>query len=137
MSKMGFNRKISKFERLRFELPKIIANDSVRFFLDGFNKQGFTDSAFAGWKPRKGTQSGRNATRKILVDTGALRRSVSNSVKTASWELIRFQVELPYAAYINKGTDKMPQRKFMGTSFQLRKENVEKIRKVINKIWQG
>jgi phage gpG-like protein len=137
MSKMKFDKAIGRFEKIRYGLPKIIADDSVRFFLDGFNKEGFTDTAFKAWKPRKGKQSGRNATRKILVDSGALRRSVSNSVKVATWDLIKFQVELPYAKYVQEGTDKMPARKFIGLSKQLMLQNQKKIRQVIDKIWRA
>jgi phage gpG-like protein len=137
MSKLGIDKSLSKFENIKFQLPKIIANDGVRFFLKGFRSQGFTDEVFTRWKSRKGVQKGRDATRNILVDSGALRRSVSNSVKVATWDKIKFQVELPYAAYLNNGTDKMPQRKFMGDSKKLTQENIKKIKEVIGSIWQG
>lgn len=137
MSKLGLNKALAKFEQIKTTLPRVIANDSVGFFLKGFDKGGFTDASFKAWKPRKGKQYGRNATRKILVDSGALRRAVSNSVKQANWDAIKFEVELNYAAYVNNGTDKMPQRKYIGSSKKLTKQNLEKIEVVINNIWQG
>lgn len=136
MSKFGFNKAIMKLETIKTQLPKVIANDAVGFWLKGFREEGFTDKTFKAWKPRKGTQTGRNATRKILVDSGKLRRSVSNSVKTATWQMIHFKVEVPYAKYVQEGTDKMEARKFMGDSFQLRKQLTAKINLVIRKIWQ-
>lgn len=137
MSKLGLDKAIKRFERIRFELPKIVANDCVRFWLDGFQKEGFTNVQFEPWKPRKGKQTGRNSTRRILVDSGALRRSVSNSVKEATWQRISFKVELPYAVYHMTGTGKMPKRKFMGDSVTLRRQLTKKTRDVISKIWQG
>jgi phage gpG-like protein len=136
MSKFGFHKAAMRLETIKYQLPKVIANDATRFWLKGFKDEGFTDENFKAWKPRKGKQSGRNATRRILVDSGALRRSVSNSVKIATWQVIKFSVELPYANYVQEGTDNMPARKFMGDSLQLRKQLGAKITMVINKIWQ-
>lgn len=138
MSKLGIDKVLKKFGQMREELPKILANDTVRFFLQGFNREGFTDRKFEAWKPRKRVAlSGRDSTRKILVDSGALRRSVSNSVKVATFDLIKFSVELPYAEYVNNGTAKMPARKFMGFSAELKKQNQKKIKQVIDKIWRA
>lgn len=135
MSKMGIDKVMKKFADMREQLPKVLANDTVKFFLQGFNKEGFTDTAFKQWAPRKGKQTGRNATRKILVDSGALRRSVSNSAKITTFELIKFSVELPYAEYVNNGTPNMEARKFMGVSAELKKKNQKKIKQVIDVIW--
>ena len=135
MSKMGIDKVMKKFADMREQLPKVLANDTVKFFLQGFAKEGFTDTAFKPWAPRKGKQTGRNATRSILVDTGALRRSVSNSAKITTFELIKFSVELPYAEYVNNGTPNMEARQFMGASAELKKKNQKKIKQVIDVIW--
>jgi len=135
MSKLGIDKVMKKFNDMRDQLPKVLANDTVKFFLQGFSKEGFTDNNFKPWAPRKGKQTGRNETRSILVDTGALRRSVSNSVKITTFDLIKFSVELPYAEYVNNGTSKMEARKFMGASAELNKRNKKKIKQVIDVIW--
>ena len=137
MSKFGFNRSQEKMNLIKQDLPKVIANDSIRFFLSGYKKQGFENKIFEAWKPRLNKGKGRDLTRSILVDSGALRRSLSNSVKLATWELIKFQVEVPYAGYINYGTDKMVARKFIGKSKELDKQIFVKINKVVSKIWLG
>lgn len=135
MSKMGIDKVMKKFDQMRDVLPKVLADDTLKFFISAFNKEGFTENGFKPWAPRKGKQTGRNSTRKILMDTGKLKRSVSNSIKIETFNLIKFSVEVPYAEYVNNGTGNMVARKFMGKSPELKKRNEKLIKQVIDDIW--
>ena len=139
------------FARLKAEqvnLPQQLANTAKTFFTNSFNEQGWTDNGKKDWDKRK---SSVDAGRAILIKTGKLRRAVSNSKKSVSWERIEFRVEgVDYAAIHNFGgvvTRKsksgkvysftMPKREFMGNSAELNKMLEKKITLAIEKIWQG
>ena len=125
-----FDQSIKKFDVVKQKAPKLIANNSKNWFLKGFRKGGGqTDDSEGGWKPRKKTAK-RNTGRGILVDTGALRRSIH--VAKATFKTIIIATKgIAYANRHNEGiTDKlgrkMPKREFMGDSRGLNKSN-EKI----------
>lgn len=150
MSKFGFDKVLENFERTKRELPKIIANDAKNYFVKSWDAQGWDG---VGWKepqrkvpgtkaykyPKKGAD--RRHTRAILVGSGALRRAVATSIKMATWDMIKFEVNLPYAKIHNeglklgRGTGNMPKRKFMGDSPILKKQIRAKVDTAISKIW--
>jgi len=76
------------------------------------------------------------AKKPILIGTGRLRRAVSNSKKIATWNLVRLEVNLPYAANQNEGIT-LPQRQYMGDSATLRKKQRALIIKTVDRIWQA
>lgn len=136
-------------ERQKSELPVKLANQAKNFFSDSFRKQGWEDRSVKSWKPRL-REGRRNKGGLTLVQSGALKRAVNRSIRSQNFSLIRLAVALPYAAVHNDGyhgpvrkksgavyTMNMPQRKFMGDSFALRKKQVELINKSIKKAWQG
>jgi len=112
-----------KIDKVKSDLPTVLANEGTKFFVNTFNQQGFTDNTFKAWKPRKLVKGRlKNTNRKILVKTGRLRRAVNNSVKEKSFKRIVWRVnksEVPYAEYQNFGDKYLPQRKFMGESKRL------------------
>jgi phage gpG-like protein len=122
MSKLGFNKLQSNMAEAKRQLLFILPNVAIDFWLTAFDKQGWTDSSFTPWKPRKYT-SKKNAGRSLLVQSGALRRAVSNSARSKSSSThvssIKFVVDLPYAAVHNEGgkfTRKATERsKFVGS----------------------
>jgi phage gpG-like protein len=151
MSKLNFDKVIKKFDKLKQDLPKVLANDAVRYFNQSFVKGGWDGQS---WKvpdrkipgtyaykyPKKGAS--RRHTRATLVESGALRRAVATSVKRVSFSSIKFMVALPYAAIHNEGLQmkyggRMPKRKFMGDSPQLRNLQRRKIKNAIQAIWQA
>lgn len=116
-NKLSFDSVIAKFKLAKIQLPQMLSNDGQKFYLDNFNKQGFQDSTFTPWRPRKN----RSNTRVLLVKTGALRRAVSQSKYQATFDKITWRVGgLKYAVFHNTGTDRLPQRKFLGDSYALR-----------------
>jgi phage gpG-like protein len=61
------------------------------------------------WAPRKNKKSRKF----ILTDTGTLRRSITKIVNKSDAFIYTL---VSYARYHNEGTNKMPQRKFLGES---------------------
>lgn len=129
------------------ELPVILANQAQNYFVASFTKQGWDG---VGWKEVKRRQEGTSEykypklkglsrrTSPILVRTGRLRRAVSNSIKSETFQSVRLVVDLPYAAAQNDGVSghNLPRRHFMGNSPILRDQQQLKIKSYINKTWQ-
>ena len=141
MDKFNFDQVIKKLEQAKSSLPKVLANDTKKFFLASWQKQGWDDGGVKAWAPRKYNKNKRSAGRAILVKSGALRRAVNASLKSATFDSIKFSVDLPYAAIHNEGLKmkngkNMPKRQYMGDSESLRKIQKEKIQKSIDKIFK-
>ena len=68
---------------------------------------------------------------------GRLRRAVANSVRQATFEKTKLIVAVPYAKYLNEGTDTIPQYQFMGDNPILRAKQIAVIKKYIDRIWKG
>lgn len=134
--------------RMKQELPVILANHAQNYFVATFTKQAWDGTS---WREVKRRQEGTNEykypklkglsrrTSPILVRTGTLRRAVSNSIRSATFQSVRLVVDLPYAAAQNDGVPEhnLPRRHFMGNSPILRDQQVAKIKKYINKTWQA
>ena len=145
-NKFHFDRLRMNLLRMKSELPIILANHAQNFFVGTFTKQAWDGT---GWKEVKRRQPGTDEykypkfkglsrrTSPILVRTGRLRRAVSNSIRSATFNSVRLVVDLPYAAAQNDGNDNLPRRRFMGNSPVLVVEQKNKITKYINKAWQG
>jgi phage gpG-like protein len=115
------------------DLSLDMANTAKNDFLNNFKTQSFNGKA---WQKRKSTKDvGRN----LLVKSGRLRRDVSNSVSAGhknsnlSYTLV---VNNPYADYNNEGTNKMPQRQFVGMTPELNKKLLLKISQRLSKAWE-
>lgn len=144
-NKFGFDKVLANFERLKKDLPKVLANDGQRFFAESFKRSGFENNTFQKWpevqRRTPGTRAYRSATRSsrtraILVKSGRLRREVSNSVKQVSFPRTVFRASAPYAVYHNEGTGRLPQRQFMGRSRKLETGFEKKIRSALKNIWK-
>lgn len=137
MSKFGFDKVIAKLQQEKIDLPRILAIATQKFFTDSWSKQGWDDGGVKSWKPRA-KETKKTEGKAILVGTGKLRRAVATSLRSATFEQIKFVIDdekLNYATYINEGTDKMPKRKFMGDSKTLRDIQEKKINLALKKIW--
>lgn len=149
-TKFNFDRVLANVDKMKQELPRVLANDAVRYFNDSFRKAGWDGQRWETPKrkipgtyeykyPKKNAKIRQS--RAILVQSGRLRRAVATSVKLVSFNVIRFVVDLPYAAVHNEGGPirggKMPRRKFMGDSKTLRNLQKAKIRTAIDKIWKA
>ena len=121
------------------DLPRLIGQRLVPLY-----KANFMEESYFGqrWKeverrkhPRKtrGGRMGAASRRRILTgDTGNLGRSIHYTAHSAS---VTVYSDVPYAPYHNEGTSKLPQRRFLGDSKQVRKEVERAIREELSKIF--
>lgn len=137
----SINRKIRNLKDAKRNIPFLVSNNSKNFFLQSFRNQGFTDNSLEKWQKRD-NRSRRSSGRAILVDTGALRRSIK--VSQSSFNKIVITSNLPYAAVHNYGLKagrgrgfKMPKRKFMGNSKKLNQQNIDIIKSELTKIFKA
>lgn len=103
--------------------------DAKNHFLKSFTNAGFTDSSLVKWAPRK-RETKRTKGKAILIQTGALRRSIRVLVFDSRHFVVVSDMGLPgskdYAPVHNYGLRAgrgagfiMPQRRFMGRSVVL------------------
>lgn len=155
MSKFNFNQVRQNIERVKKELPPQLANDAQNFFLGSFKKQGWDGTAWDEVKRRMPDEPAykypkskglSRRTKPILEMTGRMRREVSNLTAGArtTYSAFSFKVVLkinenvtPYAYYHNYGTEKIPQRKFMGDSPELRRILRRRVDTYFNKVWSA
>jgi phage gpG-like protein len=139
-------KQLRKLENSKRKLPKIIANQSLNHYLEGFRKGGGqTDASINGWKKRKlklrdfaskGRKTRQRARRQkgraILVDTGQLRNDLQ-VISRSRREIVLGTKRIPYAARHNEGLN-MPKREFIGDSRELNEKNMKRITKELDKI---
>jgi phage virion morphogenesis protein len=142
--KFNFGRVIENFKRVKVELPLVLANVTRNDFAQNFKDESFEGQHWQDVKRRIGSGKGRSESA-ILVQSGALRRAVLNSLKVANFDIIKFVVtDVDYASVHNYGLRagrgkgfNMPKRQFMGDTHQLRAKQLEKIRQYVDRIWQA
>lgn len=146
-NKFRFGQVKHAYAQLRGQLPINLANQAQNFFVNSWRLQGWDGEPWqtpkrripgtAEYKYPKFKGLGRR-TRATLVETAALRRAVSNSVRSARFELIRLVVDLPYASAHNDGDPgrNLPKRQYMGDSPILRKMQITKINTYISRVFK-
>lgn len=144
-NKFRFGQVKKGYEQLKIQLPIDLANQAQNFFVNSWRNQGWDGVPWQIPKRRiEGTPEykypkfkglGRR-TRATLVESGALRRAESNSIRTAKFQLIRLVVDLPYAMRHNAGEDGMPKRQYMGDSPILRNLQLTKINTYIGRVFK-
>jgi phage gpG-like protein len=142
-TKFHFQRVMLNIEQVKTELPVILGNQAQNYFTDSWRQQGWNGEP---WKEVQRRDSSTKVykyskpaarTRAILVKSGRLRRAVANSIRETRFDRVRLVVDVPYAEYHNDGTDKLPQRRFMGQSAELERKQILKITSFIDKVWQA
>ena len=101
-------------DNLLNDFPKIMGVEAINHFKGSFRNGGFTDSGLVKWKPRKSLRDSRRA---ILVKTGDLKNSIR--VKNYFKNGVTISSDSEYGEYHNMGTNRLPQRKFIGNSSRL------------------
>jgi hypothetical protein len=133
----GFNldNAATRFEKFKQDAPKAVANNSLNWFLKGFRQGGKqTNDSSSGWAPRKpGSQ--RDSGRGILVDTGALRRSIQ-AIRISWKEIIIGTQRILYAERHNEGLKGMPKREFIGDSTEMNVSNKKLLASMIRGIFK-
>lgn len=143
-SKFNFDRVIANMDKVQKILPKVLANETKNYFVGEFNKQEWNSTK---WKPSKRQTNPKKTrdTASTLVQSGTLRRAVINSLQSATFEKIYFEVkDVDYAQVHNEGLRagrgagfQMPKRQFMGQTNKLTRIQRDTIDKTIDKIWRG
>lgn len=128
--KWGFGKMLSRLRDAKVNMPKQLAAAGQLYFQRNFDK-----AQWGGvpWEPRK-RDSKKTEGKALLVRTGRLRQSLQKTVREFSWKQIVWGVDVPYAKYLNFGTDTMPAREFMGFDEELRKEIHDKLKKTFDKV---
>ncbi len=110
LSKFDFPAIEKKAAEMKVDIPNILANKGSNYFNGAFRKEGWGKSKWArpqrqisGTKANKYAKPPRQPDKKILVNTGNLRRQVGRSLQHATWEEILWRVDCKYAAVHNEG----------------------------------
>lgn len=132
----NFDQKIREIERKKSTLPLKVAAIAKSHFQKSFKDQGFTDTKLDPWASRKTqNKSDRRTTKRraILVDSGALRRSIS--IVKATFNRIEVgSTGISYAKYHNRGLKPQPLRRFVGRSVVMNRKIRAKIRAEIKAV---
>lgn len=131
------------FELAIKSLKTEVGDIAVKHFKKSFDMEGFNDVPFKRWKPLKRERS-RYANRKILTQTGTLKRSLRyNSYVGSKIWWVNVSSPLIYANVHNEGLMagrgagfKMPKRQFMGDSKLLDKKIQRRIETRINQAFK-
>lgn len=128
-----FDKIVAEMNKAKVDLPKLIASDIRNYFVTSFKKQSFDGEAWKNVKRREHPKTARDR-KPILIQSGRLRRAVNESIRKTSWQEIVLGIDVPYAKYQNDGTEKIPQRKFMGDSKELQDKIYKRIDREMKKI---
>lgn len=150
-TKFQFSKLKEAIRVLKERLPIELANQAQNYFTDAFSKQGFDGQPWKGVK-RHDTSTpeykypialrARKISSPILIGVpkgrsgGTLRRAVSRSIRSATFQSIRLQVDLPYAAAQNEGNDTIPSRPFMKQSKELAKIQKQTIKAAMDAVFK-
>lgn len=137
------------------DAPRIIAKEGRDHFRESFQNEGFTDATVEPWaevkrrqedrmqRNKNGTISkrqGRDQKRKILTDSGDLRKSITTDIRGMTVEV---GTDLDYAEPHNDGTTNagrnnnvtLPKRQFIGESRALDEKIESQFEQDITKIF--
>lgn len=121
-------KQLDAFNAVQRTILQKIGDEAKKFFVEGFEKQGFTDVNFEAWEKDRDSKQG-----KILEATGDLKRSIK--VSNITEDSVTVSSDLPYSQYVNDGTRRSPAREFIGKSNVLETETKNTIDKEIKKIF--
>ncbi|MCG9911860.1 MAG: phage virion morphogenesis protein [Flavobacteriales bacterium] len=112
------------------DIPRVAGTEAVNHFKSHFRLGGFYDDSLRRWRPRK-PNAKRNNGRGLLMNTGALRRSI-RVIRTTP-EGVTVGSDLPYAKAHNEGAQTQRQvtvrthaRKAHTRSWKGKKQDVQK-----------
>lgn len=116
--------KIKAFERFEKNIPRRVGNIALNHFLKSWDDEAFSDSTEGSspWAVRKTTNKADRTTgrrRQLLIDSGALKRSMKVSRPATFRRIAVGSYGIKYAQFHNQGTAKLPKRQFVGASKML------------------
>lgn len=118
-----------KLRQLEAELPQELGEAAREYFFESFDKQGFGGQQWVARKEPTGDWP-------ILVKSGQLKSDVGNASIEASWSETRITVSNDYGAYHNDGTDRLPQREFVGTNEELEEKLTALIEQKLKEVFE-
>lgn len=128
MSKFQFMAKKRALVAARRVALERMANNSVQYFkVDTFDKAAFDGNK---WAPRKKTDTSRQ----MLVKTGRMRQDIRVTERGINYR--RVGTTVPYAKYHNEGTNRLPQRKFIGNSRWLYRRNAVELLRAVKSVFR-
>lgn len=137
-AKQVFKKLQAKFDRIRREAPKVLANEGVKAFKSNFETQSFDGRKWNEVQRRiPGTPEYKypkkldlkRRTRPILIGkTRELKRSVTGSIREANSRRIRWATYVKYAERQNE------KRTFMGADFRFKKRLRSKFEQMYKRI---
>jgi phage gpG-like protein len=110
-----------KLEQSQDDFLTIIEVETENFVDDNFEREGYTDTGFTAWQPRKDPKNDR----KLLNKSGDLKRAATTARR--NHRFVEFILNQPYAQPHNEGSDRMPKRQYIGRSIVLEKKVYDKI----------
>jgi hypothetical protein len=146
VEKFNFDAVKKKIDNAKREALVSLSVQAQDYFLSSFKKQSFDGQS---WQQVQRRTSGTKAylypktkglqrrTNPILVGSGDLINAVSTMSRTAqiTGTSMRMTVNVPYAAYLNDGTNKMVKRQFVGQTQELTEMQQKEITSIIDKIF--
>lgn len=131
-----FTGVIERLKQQKSELPKIIANDTVKFFEDSWKKKGWDDNGITKWKEPRRRLKGKGAarTRAILVQTGQLRKDFVVARQTFNKIVIINTKD--YAAVHNEGLTIYKQSRRVVLNFRVGNSGKSRFAKLKNANFQ-
>jgi len=108
-NRFGFGEVRRKIIAMKEDLPVVLANQAQNYFVKSWRDQGWEGQTWetpqrkieGTWSYKSATKAAR--TRATLVQSGALRRAVGNSIRSKRFDNIKLVVAIPYAAIHNDG----------------------------------
>jgi phage gpG-like protein len=116
--------------------PEIIGRMAADFYKESFQNEGFTDKTLQPWQRVK-RPNRKTVTPKILVKTGNLKRSIDYKTEKGKVTIHAeaFSAKgFNYAPVHNFGTERIPQRMFVGESETLNEQIIERLKHKVNGI---
>lgn len=132
LRRLNFDIVQRKIKNLDVSLP--LANTAKNHFLQNFAEQSFDGK---NWNKRK-KETNKSKGKNILIGTGKMRKDVANSVSNGEKNGLKkytLVVKNEYAKYHNYGTNKLPQRQFVGTDNKLNEKLEKKLNQLASKVW--
>lgn len=120
-------KKVENPRSMMQEIGDIIVEDIKHRIIN--TKTSPQDEAWAEWAPStaKAREKKGNAALGLLYDTGTLLNSITSQV-VGSHHTLQVGTSVPYAGWLNEGTEKMPARPFLGISKRAQESIDEAIR---------
>lgn len=127
----SFADKLRALGDAKVELPMLLANQGQTYFQKNFDKAQWDGTP---WEERKDSYN----TKALLVASSRTRQALQNTIRDFNWSTIMWSIpDVPYAKYLQEGTEKMPARKIIGISDELHRKFENTINRELKKVLEA